>query len=399
MSKRKLSKILIVNCVFTPEPVVSAQIGNSLAEKLSSMKNEVTVIAPRPSRPLGFKFDQQIYQKKAFRLIYLRSFTYPKSGIIGRLLESISFGIATYNYIISNAKEIDFVYMNTWPIFAQIAITIACKRVKKSYSVHMQDIYPESVSSKLPIFIARFLFFLLMPIDKFVLKNADKIIVISDKMKEDLMKSRKLNGNKFEVVLNWHNELQFKPFQKYWPKSPLTFMYLGNIGPVAGLPFVIQAFAKAALNDAQLIIAGSGSSKNSCMRMAENYPEYSISFIEVPDGEVPALQSKAHVMLLPLKSKTGNTSIPSKLPAYMFSARPIIALADYGTDVQKIISKSDCGWVGNSEDELWLINCFKQVNTLDHSVLINKGKLARKYATTYYSKEVNLDKLVKAILD
>ncbi len=394
-----MSRILIVNCVFDPEPVVSAQIGKSLAEKLSSLQHHVTVIAPRPSRPFGFQFERETIQVTDFKLKHLDSYIHPQSGIIGRFRESISFGIASYKYISANTDQIDLVYMNTWPIFSQLAVAIACKKIAKPFKIHIQDIYPESITNKLSGFVGDIAFKMLMPIEKYVLRNADKILVISNKMKQYLSKSRNLPESKFEVILNWQDDAIFHEYQNSWWSGLRTFMYLGNIGPVAGIPFVIEAFAKAALPNAQLIIAGVGSSKNACITMAENYPEANIQFIEVPEGKVPMVQSQAHVMILPLTKEAGNTSIPSKLSAYMFSARPVIALAEKGTDVEKIILESGGGWVGEPENEDWLINCLKQVSKMSDETLIQKGNSAKHYATLNFAKENNLNKLIKAIIN
>jgi glycosyltransferase involved in cell wall biosynthesis len=389
---------LIVNCVFDPEPVVSAQIGKSIAEKLSSLKHHVTVIAPRPSRPFGFQFELETKQVTDFELKHLDSYIHPQSGIIGRFRESISFGIASYKYICANAAQIDLVYMNTWPIFSQLAVALASKKIAKPYKIHIQDIYPESITNKLSGLTGYMALKMLMPIEKYVLRNADKILVISDKMKQYLSKSRNLQESKFEVILNWQDDSVFHEYQNSWCSGPRTFMYLGNIGPVAGIPFVIEAFAKAALSNSQLIIAGVGSSKDVCINMAENYPEAIIQFIEVPEGKVPIVQSQAHVMILPLTKEAGNTSIPSKLPAYMFSARPVIALAERGTDVEKTILESGGGWIGDPENEVWLVNCFKQVSKMSDEMLIQKGKSAQQYAALYFAKENNLNKLIKSIL-
>ncbi len=394
-----MSKILIVNCVFDPEPVVSAQIGKSIAVKLSGLQHQVKVIAPRPSRPYGFQFEPQSKQITDFELNYLDSYIHPQSGIIGRFRESISFGIASYKYIYANAAQIDLVYMNTWPIFSQLAVAIASKKIAKPYKIHIQDIYPESITNKLSGLIGFLALKMLMPIEKYVLRNADKIIVISDNMKQYLSQSRDLQESKIEVILNWQDDADFHKHQNTWMSGPRTFMYLGNIGPVAGIPFVIEAFAKAALPNAKLIIAGVGSSKNACITMAENYPEANIQFIEVPEGKVPIVQSQAHVMILPLTKEAGNTSIPSKLPAYMFSARPVIALAEKGTDVEKTILESGGGWVGEPENEDWLINCLKQVSKMSDETLIQKGNSAKHYATLNFAKENNLNKLIKAIIN
>ncbi len=393
-----MSKILIINCVFDPEPVVSAKIGKSLAEKLVSLQHQVTVIAPRPSRPFGFKFKQKPIQTAGFTLKHLSSYIHPQSGIIGRLRESVSFGIASYKYIKAHAIDIDIVYMNTWPIFSQLAVAIASMQIGKPYKIHIQDIYPESISNKLPRIFGLAVLQALMPIERFVLRNADRILVISETMKHFLIKSRNLYEDKFEVVLNWQDDSAFIEYQTTWPEGLLTFMYLGNIGPVAGIPFVIKSFAKASLKNARLVIAGVGSSKEACIQMAARYPETTVQFVEVPDGKVPMIQSLAHIMILPLTQEVGNTSIPSKLSAYMYSARPIIALAKIGTDIEKMINESKCGWVGDPEDENWLINSFRFVSSLDNTELIQKGRSAKYFADLHLAKEINLNKLVKSIL-
>lgn len=388
-----------MNCVFDPEPVVSAQIGKSLAIRLTELEHKVTVVAPKPSRPFGFQFEQLSAETSKFELKHLNSYVHPASGILGRFRESISFGIASYKYICANAKDIDLVYMNTWPIFAQFAVALASKRISRPYIVHVQDIYPESLTNKLAGFIGFAANKLLIPMDRFVLRHANKILVISEKMKLYLSESRNLNKDKFEVVLNWQDDTAFQAYQNSWPTGLLTFMYLGNIGPVSNIPFVMNAFVKSCLPNARLIIAGVGSAKETCIKLAEKYPDVDIQFIEVPAGEVPLIQSQAQVMLLPLTKDAGHSSIPSKLPAYMFSSRPVIALAEKGTEIEKTITESGCGWVGDPVDEEWLINCFKMVSDSDSETLVNKGKAGCQYARLHFSKETNLNRLIKSMID
>jgi glycosyltransferase involved in cell wall biosynthesis len=289
--------------------------------------------------------------------------------------------------------------MNTWPIFAQFAVAFASKRISRPYIVHVQDIYPESLTNKLAGLIGFAANKLLIPVDRFVLRHANKILVISEKMKLYLSETRNLNKDKFEVVLNWQDDTAFQAYQNTWPTGLLTFMYLGNIGPVSNIPFVMNAFVKSCLPNARLIIAGVGSSKEACIKLAEKYPHIDIQFIEVPAGEVPLIQSQAHVMLLPLTKDAGHSSIPSKLPAYMFSSRPVIALAEKGTDIEKTITESGCGWVGDPVDEEWLINCFRMISDSDTELLVNKGKAGCQYAHLHFSKETNLNKLLKSMIN
>lgn len=393
-----MRKILIVNCVFDPEPVVSAKIGSSLAGYLGRHHQcEVTVITPPPSRPFGFQFETMAEPVK-YKLIRLSSYIHPKSGIFGRLRESISFGISAFKYIKSRTNDFELVYMNTWPLFGQLGVAIACRITKKPYVVHIQDVYPESITNKMSGITGVVAFKILIQIEKYVLRNANKIIVISEKMRKFLGTSRKIDDNKFSVVINWQDEKVFSAFHNTWPEGKLTFMYLGNIGPVAGIPFVIRSFVKASLPNARLVIAGTGGSKQECMKLAKTFPETEIEFKDVPDGKVPLVQSEAHVMILPMSKNAGNTSIPSKLPAYMFSARPIIALSEKGSDIEEVMTNSGSGWIGDPEDENWLIDTFQRINILEKTVLIQKGQAAKKFAYNYFSKEINLEKLANSII-
>ncbi|WP_316840671.1 glycosyltransferase family 4 protein [Pedobacter gandavensis] len=399
-------KILIVNCVYDPEPVVSAQIGKALAEELSNNGHDVEVLAPFPSRPAGFKFNADFVKdkintqqlSKTLKVSRLPSFICPKSNVLGRLWESISFGWHTYRYILDHANEIDRVYMNTWPLFGQYGVAKACKKRNIPYAVHIQDLYPESLTNKLPGVIGKLAYPLLFKFEKYTLKNASKIIAISRKMKNFIASSRAVDADKIEVVLNWQEQKDFIPYGDTWPSTKRTFMYLGNIGPVAGLPLVLNAFIKANVN-AQLVLAGSGSKLEECKEIAEKNPGFDIVFREVPGGQVPKVQSEAHVLLLPMIKGAASSSIPSKLPAYMFSERPIIVLADKGSDTANAVIEAQCGWVGEAEDVDWLANTIQEVALEQDASLKKLGLNGRDYCLRNFSKEVNLTKLVWSIVN
>ena len=81
---------------------------------------------------------------------------------------------------------------------------------------------------------------------------------------------------------------------------------------------LIKSFASANIDNSKLVIAGGGSEKNRCLNLAKNYT-CEIEFIEASLEDVPKIQAKADILLLPLKKGIGKTASPSKLPAYMFS--------------------------------------------------------------------------------
>lgn len=400
-----IKNILIVNCVFNPEPIVSAQIGKSLADSLSESGKNVTVIAPFPSRPMGFQFDncyvkskriKTFISKERLKCYYLPSFIYAKSGIFGRFRESISFGIASFNFIMKSSTKYDVVYMNTWPIFGQLGVALACKRKKVPYVIHIMDIYPESITKKLPRLIKPLVNLFLMPIERFILKNSKRVIAISNKMKTYLQESRKLCSDKIEVVYNWQDENDFNVAPKVQEDDKRVFMYLGNIGPVAGIPFLIECFS--GLN-AKLIIAGSGSHKVQCQKIAEKFPYTDIEFKDVPSGKVAEVQSLADIMLLPIVKGSADTSIPSKLPAYMFSKKPVLVMADLDCDSVNTVLNAKCGWVGEYGDFNWLKKTINEILNIEDQKLQQLGLSGFNYAKENFSKNNNLNKLKSELIN
>lgn len=394
-------KILIISAVFPPEPVVSGRLSSDLYQRLKEKGFSVKVMHPYPTRPFGFKPDEKSIGALGGDEIIAESFVCPQSSLVGRIRESWSFGRACKRYIKEHHSELQCIYANSWPMFSQRAIVKAAEKYDIPCLIHVQDVYPESLSNKMTGLKKRMVQSLILPMDKYILGNCTKVVAISEKMKSYLVKTRGISADKVSVVINWQDEKEFIDYHKGL-EAPLksevfTFMYMGNIGPVAGVDLLIDAFVKADLNDARLVIAGSGSVKEQMMKKAEDNP--SIEFWEVPNGKVPDIQSRADCMMLPIKKGAASSSIPSKLPAYMFSAKPIIGCMDIDSDTANAINEADCGWVIEPENIELLSEKMQEVRSYGVDYLKKKGMNAQDYGIGHFSKGVNLAKLSDIIVD
>lgn len=390
--------ILIITAVFPPEPIVSANLMVELATELSHKFN-VTVIHPQPTRPLGFKFNNT-KQQYPFKEVIVKSYTCPKSSTLGRLKESYSFGRATVNFIKTIKKPIDLVYIAAWPLFAKYIISRTVKKYGISNIVAVQDIYPESIASKIPnIFgLQKIINTLLLPIDRYILNNANLIHTISPKMVKYLSDTRNVDEDKFLCVRNWQDEKKFqdtKIIEQY--NNSLIFMYLGNIGPLAGLESVIDAFSGIDRTKVKFVIAGSGSIKDKLIERV-NHNNLAVEFLEVPDGKVAEIQAKADIMILPIKKGFAKSSIPSKLPAYMFSKKPILACVDNDSDTASCIKEADCGWVVEPENTDAIRNKIIECIKIPRSELSELGKNGYEYGIQELSKTKNLQKLYEGVI-
>lgn len=395
MSSHK--RIVIITGVFIPEPIVSAGIMADLAESLSR-KFEVTVLRPHPTRPKGFNVPPYDFKEKPYDVIELDSYNCPKSSLIGRFKESISMGYACKRYLDTYHDEIKLVYNAPWHIFGREIVRKACNKYGIPYITPVQDVYPESLTGKFPPIVKGLTQTLLLPFDKKLLKDASLVHTISEKMKLYLSSTRKIPKSKFIVIRNWQNEQDFVDFHRTHKNEEkeeiFTFMYLGNIGPVAGVDLLLQAFEKANLPTARLVIAGAGSAKSSLQEYASKL-NANIEFWDVPFGQVPAVQNQAHVMCLPIRKGFASSSIPSKLPAYMFSAKPIICCADLDSDTVMCINEADAGWTIEPDNIDKLSSLFQQVATESKTELKRKGENGFRYGISNFSRNTNLQKLTE----
>ena len=227
-------------------------------------------------------------------------------------------------------------------------------------------------------------------------------------MRRTYVENRGLASEKVITILDWVDERRFATMPArveacaYYgiPADRFTFLYLGNIGPVAGVEGLIEAFHAAGLKQAQLVIAGDGSAKAACVELAQRLGVNNVRFISDPDANnVPLLQSLGQVCLLPMRKGAGMSSIPSKLMTYLLSAKPMLAAVDADSDTARAISEAQCGWVEEPENVQALAMKLAEIATLPSADLMAMGQRGRAYGLANYSKAAGVRKLANVILD
>jgi len=388
--------ILIAVCNFPPEPNVMASIPYELAVALA-VDHNVTVLAPYPSRPAGYNFDDCPSVEGEFNLVRVDTYIYTASKIIGRSKEGISLGKSVVKYIEQHHDEYDVVYMMVSPYFAEYYIAKVCKKYRLPLVRHIQDVFPEPIVRRIPI-IGDFVFKLALPIDKYICRNSTRTICIGDRIKHYVANTRKADESKMYVVMNWQDETRFEekiPYGK--EKDEFTFMFLGNLSAAANLHYVLQCYADSQSKGSRLVIAGTGNIKDSLVELANHYPDARIEFRDAPSADVNKIQAEADVLLLPLRKGVALRCNPSKLPAYMFSRRAVLACVEAGTDVDVCIKDANCGWVVEPEDKRTLMKMFQMLPSVPHEELEQKGENGYLYSQKHLTREVNLRKLIDVI--
>lgn len=407
-------KIVLVSCVAPPEPVVAGRVNYDICEYLSSRGFDITMITPFPTRPLGkFKKNQNktnevLLVNDNFVHVKIKSYQSPEYNFLKRIYESFSFGYNAINYINRYIKSCDLIYATPWPFIGQFIFLKFRNDKNIPVIMNVQDLYPESFFTKYNLSILKFFFRPFISIDKYIASNSSHISVVSESLKNIYITSRGVDLSKISVIENWQNEDEFinlniskqevlTNYNLGVHKNKFIFMYLGNIGPVAGLENVIHEYSKIVESNSILIIAGSGTSRKSCIDLVDNLNMNNVLFVDIPTGlkSVVELQSIADVLLLPIQPDASVSSIPSKLIAYMFSSKPILSSAKSDSTTGLAISQNSCGLLVDKSNP-WNYQMSKFL-MMDKNEINQMGLNSFEFGISRYSKKNGLLKIESLI--
>ncbi len=408
-------KTYVVSCVFPPEPVVSAQTSVQIAQMMSGLGHQVTVLAPLPSRPMGHDYSQYIRSLRrsetsshAYEIIRCFSFFSSVSKLGSRFLENISFGLSVF-FVLLFSPRADVVYGNTWPIFAQGLLTLVCRLRGMPLVLSVQDLYPESLlAQKRGIKKSSWLYSLLHWLDTQTARNCAGLIVISERFKEVYVNDRRIPKDKIAVVPNWIDDSQViatspaEDIRKKHdvPADAFLVIYGGNIGTATGMENLIEAFQHLLpQNNIYLLLAGAGSSLPNCLDLIRKHQLERVK-IHSPwqASDTYTLLSAADLCILPTQGEQSLVSVPSKLLSYMLAGRCILALAAPESETARILLDSKAGWVIPTNDSVSLAGHISEISSLPSDERDRPGKAGRNFVSEYFSISKNLPKVVEVLV-
>lgn len=391
--------ILIISAVFPPEQVTSALMTYDIAKELAK-KYKVTVLRPRPTRPIGAHFDNVELAGEPFETILVDSYTCPESRLIGRMKESVSYSKQCVKYIKSHKDEIGFIYNGAWQLFGVNMVAKAAVKYKIPYLITVQDIYPESLLTghHFPMIVEKCVKYIFQPMDRYYTSQACKVRTISDEMADYMSRTRHIPRDHYVVMNNWQNDEDFEDLpQKENRGIKMVFAYVGSINVHANVDLIIRAFHEAKLDDAELQIYGGGNRKEQCQELVQNLGNKNISIGQVSREEVPAIQAQADVTVFALPKGNGGICLPSKMTSYMLSGKPILASIDNGSTAERYIRESKCGIAVEPDNLNALKEGFRLFAKMDKDKLERMSQNSRRFAEDSLTRKVNLPKVIEII--
>ena len=240
---------------------------------------------------------------------------------------------------------------------------VKAAKIKKIKVVAMlQDVWPDNAVQSQIIREGSFLYKFFEMWQRYVYKKSDKIICISDDIK-DFIINKGIDGNKIEVIYNWgySDEVidisweQNMFVKKFNLKKDIFYaIYAGNIGKMQNVEVIIKA-AKELLNrsDIHFLIVGEGARENVIKDMAEKLKN--VTFLPMQPSELaPHIYSAAGVNIIPLVPGGTKTAMPSKTGIVLSCGNPAIFMFGSNSTFSKKVEEYGVGVSLEANDYLGL---------------------------------------------
>ena len=254
-------------------------------------------------------------------------------------------------------------------------------------------------------------------IGNFTYKHADKIIVISEDFKKNIM-AKGVPEEKIVVVYNWVDQNAVvdipreknKLFDAYGlDRSKFYVTYNGNIGLSQNMDMLlsvaeefqspkVQAFQGKEISciDIHFVLVGNGAYLDEVKRLVNDKKLKNVHLLPFqPYEDISHVFSLGDASLVISKPGTGAASVPSKTWSIMSASRPILANFDEN-ELKQIVEKHNCGIFTKAGDK----EAFKQsILALynNREMAVEMGKNGRQFVMDNLTREVGTQKYVDVI--
>ena len=304
-----------------------------------------------------------------------------------------------------HAKNIDLIYLASTPPI-QGALGAILKRIKKiPFVYNLQDIFPDSLVGTGLVKKGGLIWKIGRMIEDFTYKHADKIIVISEDFKRNIM-AKGVPEEKIVVVYNWVDQNAVKNierkdnklFDKYHlDRNKFYITYSGNIGLTQNMDLLLDVARSLEDNEEiQFVLIGDGAYKEQVKEVITRNNIKNVTLLPFqPYEDISHVFSLGDVGIIISKPGVGENSVPSKTWSIMSASRPVLANFDEN-EIKTILSENECGVFTKSGDKQAFTDAILELYR-NREMCRKYGENGRKFVMENLTREIGTQKYIDVI--
>lgn len=344
-------KILVYGINYSPDLIGIAKYTTEMCVYLSKQGHDVRVVTAPPYYPTwrikrphkGFVYTREL--QDGIKVLRCPLYVPSSPRALFRILHHLSFAIFSGPALIAEALRFrpDIVLSVAPSLMGTPAAVVAGKLSGAGTWLHIQDFEVDAAFSMNFLSGNRFRRAALR-LESMLLRAVDRVSAISAKM-VDILQSKGVPRGRIVEFRNWVDISAVTRMidadaaevmrRSLLPAGASTIaLYAGTMGMKQGLDIVAEAARALAGSrpDILFLFCGSGVMKEQLKQSTEGLPN--VKFLDLQPVEVfSRLLTSTDIHLLPQCLEIQDLALPSKLGGMLASGRPIIAMAQEGTQL------------------------------------------------------------------
>ncbi|NJD69839.1 MAG: hypothetical protein C3F12_10085 [Candidatus Methylomirabilota bacterium] len=357
--------IAFFNRSYYPDQGATGQLLTELAESLvRDYGCRVSVVAGRPLLPSresrsGARWWRPVQWEhhNGVEIIRTGGTTFRPRTFAGRAANYVTYFLSACVAGLMISRP-DIVVSLTDPPVIGLAALMTAGRAHAKFVFLCQDIFPE-VAVLLEDFQSPTVNRLLERINRLLIRNADRVIVLGETMKARLITKKGADPGKVRVIHNWADCSAITPGDKQNPWSRATkladrfvVMHSGNMGLSQNLDALLEAAGRLhSYTDIVMAMVGDGAKRKALEACARSQGLTNVRFLPYqPKARLTESFATADVFIISLKEGLAGCIVPSKLYGILAAGRPYVAAVEEACEVAAITRKYECGMLARPGD-------------------------------------------------
>lgn len=345
-------RLWVVTEVYYPEKISTGYYLTSIAEGLAPHR-EVKVLCGQPNYAArGTKAPKHEF-RNGVEIIRAGSTTLDKNVILYRVINMITLGASMFFKSLRHFGKGDQVLVVTAPPSLPYSTAFAAILSGASYTLLLHDCYPDlavavgkmkptSPAARMANYFNRILY-----------KYAAKMIVVGRDMRELVERKSAGFDVPIEVIPNWADLENIEPMPReanallteLGISEKFVLLYAGNIGHPTDVETIVDA-AEALLTHSQyhFVFIGSGAKRKWLEQEVERRLLRNVTLLDVrPRSDQVNFLNACDVAIVTLVRGMWGVAMPSRTYNAMAAGKPILALAEAGSELARVVEEDQVG--------------------------------------------------------
>ncbi len=404
-------KVLFLNAYFYPEDIASSYLGHNIREAFIKSGSSIVMYAPVPSRGVSDEIRKIYGTEKKDEVWYDGNMIIHRFPMYKENRSAISRAFRYFLLVIKllnrglfsrGARGCDVQFIPSTPPIMGVMASVIKFITKKPFIYCLQDVFPDSLVGTGMTHKGSLLWKIGRVVEIITYRNADRIIVISEDFKRNIM-AKGVPESKIEVIYNWVDAEAVRPvnrvdnplFEEFnLNKELFTVVYAGNLGNAQNIDIILSAAYM--LPKIQFAIFGKGGQEDEIRNRIAKDSLSNVHLLPLqPMERVSYVYSLGDACIVSCKAGLGGSAMPSKTWSIMSCSRPVIANFDEG-ELKEILEGNDCGVYTHAGDVQEFVDAIKSL--ADNPTRCEEmGRNARQFILDNLTKEVGTQKYVDVI--